>query len=266
MRRSLKTLGLLATAVFLALLLIILVLLLLSPSPRPPSSSAARSALIIDSLYEWMPNDQLLARLTRILSDAGYNVKVIKGREASVEAFRNMTAYDVIIIRCHGAYIKAGETLGGIVLDDNAPVIFTGEEYSECLPLSCKYYFERLKEEIVRGDFQLGENVVSVFALTHLFFGGLEGRFREGSVVIVASCYGLAGRPLADAFLEKGVAHFISWDWKVSPHYMDESLEALIEEAVVKGAGWVKAVDNINRRFGPDPLGGGKLGIISARR
>ncbi|MEM4640798.1 MAG: hypothetical protein QXT93_13065 [Thermofilum sp.] len=143
-------------------------------------------------------------------------------------------------------------------------MVFTGEEFSECLPLSCKYYFERLREEVARGDFQLGENAASVFALTPIFFEGLEGRFREGSVVIVASCYGLTGRLLANALLSKGATYFISWDWKVSPEHMDEGLEELVEEAVAKRVGWVKAVENVNNRLGPDPLGGGRLRLVSA--
>ncbi|MEM1908669.1 MAG: hypothetical protein QXT79_04795 [Thermofilaceae archaeon] len=261
-RKALRKLGLWAAATLLAALLVTLIAVLLTP-PRRPSTGVGKSALIIDSLYDWTPNDRLLARLVQTFSDAGYSVKVIKGRDATVDAFRNLTAYDVVIVRCHGAYFKAGEVLGGRVLGDAAPVVFTGEEFSECLPLSCKYYFERLREEVVRGDFQLGENAVSVFALTPIFFEGLEGRFREGSVVIVASCYGLAGRLLADALLSKGVTYFISWDWKVSLEHMDEGLEALVEEAVAKGVGWVKAVENVNNRLGPDPLGGGRLRLVS---
>ncbi|MEM1692400.1 MAG: hypothetical protein QXK45_06995 [Thermofilaceae archaeon] len=38
---------------------------------------------------------------------------MIKGRDATVDAFRNLTAYDVVVVRCHGAYFKASEVLGG---------------------------------------------------------------------------------------------------------------------------------------------------------
>lgn len=76
---------------------------------------------------------------------------------------------------------------------------------------------ERL-EEVIRGDFQLGEDMASVFALTPCFFESLEGKFREGSVVVVASCYGLAGRLLADAFLGKGALFSISWEGDSRAH------------------------------------------------
>lgn len=262
-KRALKRLGLGLAASSLLALLAALAVVLLTPPPRA-GTPAARSALIIDSLYEWIPNDRLLDRLSQALSSAGYRVEVVKGRGATVDAFRNVTAYDVVIIRCHGAYFRAGDVLGGRVLSDNAPVIFTGEEFSECTPLSCKYYFERLREEVVRGDFQHGERVVSLFALTPLFFERVEGRFREGSVVIVASCYGLTGGLLAEAFLRKGAAHFISWDWKVSPEHMDRGLEMLVEEAIARGAGWVRAVSTVDRELGPDPLGEGRLKIASS--
>jgi len=73
--------------------------------------------------------------------------------------------------------------------------------------------------------------------------------------VVVASCFGLSGRALADAFLGKGAAYFISWDWKVSTQVMDEGLRMLVEEAVVKGRGWSEAVEAVAERLGPDPLG-----------
>ncbi|MEZ0345204.1 MAG: hypothetical protein ABWK01_01465 [Infirmifilum sp.] len=262
-KRSLRTLGFLTVAALLAAVVIGLIAALLLPAPSGTRPGAGRAALIIDALYEWVPNDALIRNLTEILSSAGYNVKVIKGRAATVEAFRNVTLYDLLIIRCHGAYFKAGEVLGGRVLSDNAPIIFTGEEFTECLPLSCKYYLGRLSEEVVRGVFTLGRANVSVFALSPLFFERLEGRFRRGAVVIVASCYGLSGRLLADAFLSKGADVFISWDWKVSPQQMDKGLLLLVERAVAQGQGWVKAVETVDEELGADPLGGGRLKAVT---
>lgn len=221
-----------------------------------------RRALIIDSLYEWVPNDELLNFLVDALSKAGYEVKVIKGADATVDAFRNITLYDVVIMRTHGGYLKPGDTLGGVTLEDYAPVVFTGEPFSECLPLSCKYYLERLSEEVVAGEFRMGGEEVRVFALTPLFFRKLKGEFRRGAVVILASCYGLSGRLLADALLDKGASYFISWDWKVSPHQMDEGLSLLIEEAVVNGVEWGEAVELVSNKLGPDPWGGGVLKAV----
>ena len=231
----------------------------------PPPSGAGKRAVIIDSLYEWAPNDGLTSFLEEALEKAGYSVDVVKGSAATVDAFRNLTSYDVVVIRCHGGYLKPGESLGGRALSDYAPVVFTGEEYSECLPLSCKYYFERLSEEVVRGDFQIGNATVSVFALTPLFFERLRGEFERGAVVVVASCYGLSGRALADAFLGKGASYFISWDWKVTTQVMDSGLRMLVEEAVVKGRGWSEAVKTVSEALGPDPAGGGKLNIVEKR-
>jgi hypothetical protein len=260
-RRLAQRLALAALSALLAALLAAALFAVLVPPPPP---GAGRRAVIIDSLYEWVPNDELLAFLRGALEKAGYEVSVIKGDGATVDAFRNLTAYELVIIRCHGGYLRPGESLGGRVLSDYAPVVFTGERYSECLPFSCKYYLERLSEEVVRGEFPAGGANVSVFALTPLFFERMRGEFRRGSVVVVASCFGLSGRALADALLGKGAAYFISWDWKVSTQVMDEGLRMLVEEAVVKGRGWSEAVKAVAERLGPDPAGGGILKIVGS--
>ncbi len=256
--RKLRLLALLA----LAALLLPAVVSLLRPPPLERRGQG-RAALVIDALYEWTPNDTLLRSVVEILSRAGYSVRVVKGREATVDSFRNITLYDLVIVRCHGAYFKAGDSLGGRVLADNAPIVFTGEVFTECLPFSCKYFSERLGEEVVRGEFAYGNRTVSVFALTPLFFERLQGGFRRGAVVIVASCYGLTGRLLADALLGKGASVFISWDWKVSPEVMDAALRMLLEEALLKGRGWPEAVEAVDRALGPDPLGGGRLKAVA---
>ena len=260
-RRLVRKLALAAASA--ALLALIAVVVLIVVTPPPPG--AGKRALIIDSLYEWTPNEELLSYLEGSLGKAGYSVDVIKGSSATVDAFRNLTFYDLVVIRCHGGYLKPGESLGGRTLSDYAPVVFTGEKYSECLPLSCKYFLERLSEEVVRGDFQIGNATASVFALTPLFFERLRGEFKKGAAVIVASCYGLSGRALADAFLGKGASYFISWNWKVTTQVMDEGLRMLVEEAVVKGKGWSEAVKDVSRALGPDPAGGGKLNIVEKR-
>ncbi|MCS7104635.1 MAG: hypothetical protein NZ954_03615 [Thermofilaceae archaeon] len=260
LRRFFKGIALALTGALLLTVFALIVVLVFTP---PPPQQSRRSALIIDSLYEWMPNEDVIKYMVDALSKVGYEVTVIKGRQADVAAFSNLSLYDLVVIRCHGAYLSPGESLGGRVLSDYAPVVFTGEIFSECLPFSCKYYLERLREEVIRGDFQVGESTVSVFALTPVFFEDMGGNFRKGSVVIVASCYGLSGRTLADVLIRKGVSFYISWDWKVSPHHMDESLKMLVEEALVKGRGWVEAVEVTAGILGPDPLGGGKLKIVA---
>ena len=247
-----------------ALLLLAALAYLLLLKPEGGGEIEGRRALVVDSLYEWIPNDDLLKFLVKALREKGYNVTLIKGRDATVDAFRNLTLYNLIIIRCHGGYLSPGDTLGGDVLDDYAPVIFTGEPFSECLPLSCKYYRERLSEEVVAGEFEYEGERIRVFALTPIFFRNLDGRFKEGTVMVVASCYGLCGKTLAKTLFGKGLDYFVSWDWKVSPGHMDKGLRMLVEEAVVNGVDWKEAVKLVSGELGPDPWGGGVLKIESS--
>jgi len=246
----------LAAILFIAVLTVPAATLLLR---REGGEPRRRSAIVIDSLYEWIPNDSLLNYLRDALTEAGYNVTVVKGGEATVDAYRNLTSYDLVILRSHGAYFKPGDVLGGSALVDYAPLVFTGERFSECLPLSCRYYFERLSDEVVGGEFQYEGGGARVFALTPIFFRNLKGEFREGAVVVLSSCYGLSGSLLADAFLSKGAAIFISWDWKVSAGTMDEALRMLVELVVKGGKSWAEAATTVSSEVGADPLGGGRL-------
>lgn len=258
MRKAFRAAALAAVVAFIALLAVGLLLALLTP----PEQVGGRRAIVIDALYEWMPNDDLLNFITRALKGAGYEVLVVRGKEATVDALRNLTQYSVVIIRCHGAHLKPGEVLRGRVLKDYVPVAFTGEPFSECLPFSCKYYLERLGDEVIRGDFNVGGRAVSVFALTPIFFERLRGRFSEGTVFVYASCYGLSGRALADAVLGKGAELFIAWDWNVSLEYVDRGLRMLVEEAVVRGRGWLEAARRVSSELGPDPVGRGVLEVV----
>jgi hypothetical protein len=97
-------------AALAALLAVIALVAFIVVTPPPPG--AGKRALIIDSLYEWTPNEGLLSYLEEALGKAGYSVDVIKGSAATVDAFRNLTSYDLVVIRCHGGYLKPGESLG----------------------------------------------------------------------------------------------------------------------------------------------------------
>jgi len=74
-KRLVRKLALVAAST--ALLALIAGVVLIVVTPPPPG--AGKRALIIDSLYEWTPNEELLSYLEEALGKAGYSVDVIKG-------------------------------------------------------------------------------------------------------------------------------------------------------------------------------------------
>lgn len=209
-----------------------------------------KKAVIYDSLHKFIPNDNLLRQLKTMLRNSGYVVDVFIDNNATVENFKKITEYDLIIIRAHGGYLPKDIEVMNYYLKDYMAFIFTGELYNPN-----RYVHEQRALEIMIGKF-IHENgsYTEVFAVSPLFIVGMHGMFKDNSVVIIASCYGLTGEMLAEAFLRKGVSIYIAWPGDVSVEHMDKGLLKLIENALVKGLEWRKAVEQTNLEIGPDPF------------
>ena len=214
-------------------------------SPRESS----RRAVIYDSLHKFIPNDRLLKQLKFLLNSSGYEVDVFVDNNATVENFRKIIDYDLIIIRAHGGFLPKGIEIMNYYLKDHMAFIFTGELYDPG-----KYVLEQRALKIMIGKFR-HENgsYTEVFAVSPLFILGLNGAFRKGSVVIIASCYGLTGEALAKSFLTKGASVYIAWPGDVTTEHMDKALYMLLEKVLRDNMSWVEAVKYVNETLGPDP-------------
>ena len=78
-------------------------------------------ALIIDQLYDEMPNQHFHSRATEYLESAGYSVDIVTTQNVTVDFYKDLPKmnYKYVVVRTHGA-----ENVNDVVL-------FTGERYSE---------------------------------------------------------------------------------------------------------------------------------------
>ena len=78
-------------------------------------------AVIIDQLYDEMPNENFHLKATEYLETAGYTVDIITTKDITVDYYKNLPSmnYKYVVVRTHGAE------------NTNDVVLFTGERYSE---------------------------------------------------------------------------------------------------------------------------------------
>ena len=229
----------LIAAVVLAVLAATVATLLLAPH-----QANVKRALVADSLSIDYPNPELVSYIVNVLREHGYQVDLVTGTNVTMDLYARLTNYDLVILRVHGG--KA-EYIGpdGRVHKING--LFTGMPWNPTYKV-----FKR--EWIATRAHPFNSTKTYLAVLPRFFDTVMKGRFRPGSVVIVASCYSLYTRDIADALARKGVSIFIGWPGPVTLHHMDEALRLLIEKAVVEGLPWPKAVEEVNRILGPDPL------------
>lgn len=210
-------------------------------------------ALIADGLYEDYPNPELLEFLKKILENHGYQVDVIKGENVSLDVFRKLTSYNLIILRLHGGYAEVQTAEGSNV---SFIGLFTGMYWEEG-----KY--DELKERLLvtKGTPLLNPEVKFVAALPKFFKEEVKGRFPTYSVIVVASCYGLAKVDIAYALFQKGLKYYIGWGGRVTVAHMDESVKLLFKLVFEDNLSWPKAVERVNEILGADPESGSKMHI-----
>ena len=252
---------------------------------RGEGADATPRAVIVDQLSLTVPNPDFVADATERLEAAGYTVDYFPGEEVTVEAYRGLPAagYDFVLLRVHSARLLEGEELG----DDVA--LFTGELIDlrkfavggvpEGAATAVAEELERLggavdatgRERFTPEDFaHLVPAVFTVEGAELPFFGlrpgyvreRFEGRFKDGAIVVLMGCDGLRSPALAEAFVDRGVSTFVSWDEPVLATHTDEATLALLERLLAGGEGGAAPADAIaavNEAMGPDPQTGARL-------
>lgn len=253
-RRQKKSSALLILVIVIMLAASSLALLLHFSSPTqqnvvstPTSAIAtptARRALVADSLMEDYPNPELIDHIVRVLKKAGYDVDVVTCTDVNLTLYSRLTDYSVIILRIHGgkAVYKAPD---GTIHKLNG--LFTG------VPWSDKYY-ELKVEWLATRAFPYNSTKAYLAVLPKFFDEKLRGKFSSDSVMIVASCYALFTREIADALARKGLKVFIGWEGPVTLSHMDLVLKKLVDKVFLENKTWSEAVKEVNEELGPDPV------------
>jgi general stress protein CsbA len=223
-------------------------------SSRPDCSSLPRRALIADSLYSDYPNNAMIERISAILRSAGYVVDVRRGSEVSPDLYSMLNEYSVAILRIHGG--KADIVVDGRDIKING--LFTGLEWRD-------EYIGFKENGTGTRAFPYNSTRAYLAVLPSFFEKRISGLFCKGSVVIVASCYSLYTRDIADTLATKGLSYYIGYEGLVSVGYIDRSLEKLIEYVFKNNMNWVNASKKVLEDLGPDPTMGEYIQVIHYR-
>jgi len=207
-------------------------------------------AVIIDQLYDDMPNEAFHTSATHYLETGGYTVDIVTTQDITVDFYKNLPKmnYKIVVIRTHGAE------------NTNNVVLFTGEKYTED-----KYVQEQLFGQVqkaapllersyhVDGDSSSDWIIVNdtfryltspakpvddtkneFFAISpKLVSHAMNGKF-DDTVFILGGCNTLSNPSLAQALVERGAKTVMGWDDTVGSRDNDGAillyLKAIFED------------------------------------
>lgn len=206
------------------------------------ASANVPKAAILDGLYDKSFNATWTETMVQYLSNAGYIVDVYRGVNVTIDLFRDIGGYKILILRVHSA-----------VHTDNFLYVFSGEEYTES-----KYVDEQLAGA-VRKAYTFNESEPPYFALNSVFIGKRNPEGLNGTTLIMAGCNGTANPYVVQRFFQEGVKAYISWDGYVNLPHSDEATLRVVKAMCVEGLSPEAAVEKVKREVGPDPTYGSQL-------
>lgn len=193
--------------------------------------SGPPKAVIIDQLYDELPNDDFHTKTTQYLEKAGFTVDIVTTKDVTIDFYKNLPKmnYKYVIVRTHGAE------------NSEDVVLFTGEKYSED-----KYIQEQLFGQVKKAaplleiSYKVSGNssnwvVVNetdrylitpanpvddtrneFFAISsELVENGMNGKF-DNTVFILGGCNTLSNPSLAKSLIDRGASVVLGWDNAVS--------------------------------------------------
>lgn len=203
--------------------------------------------LIADGLYDLFPNRTLINYLRSILVNKGCEVTIYLGSNVTIDVFKRLTNYNVIILRLHGGY---GYEHGSVVTG-----LFTGVKWTY------RYYPLAKEGYVAKGVPFYARERAYVALLPKFFEEKLVGRFSSDSILIAFGCFTAMNKKLIGAFLDHGLHCYIGWNGTVTIDYLDRVLPTLINK-IIELKDPMKAVSYINKHLGPDPKTGNELVVI----
>ena len=194
--------------------------------------SGPPKAVIIDQLYDELPNDDFHTKTTEYLEKAGFQVDIITTKDVTIDFYKNLPKmnYKYVIVRTHGAE------------NSNDVVLFTGERYTEdkyiqeqlfgqvkkatpLLEISYKIDIDNSSKWIVVNETDrymiIPANPVDdtrndFFAISsELVKHGMNGKF-DDTIFILGGCNTLSNPSLAKSLIDRGASVVLGWDNAVS--------------------------------------------------
>lgn len=210
------------TIVCLAIFLILCIGITVILIPLFKSSPDYSKAAIIDNLAINYPNATFVSEARHILEQVGLKVEYFKWKEVTLDLYRKITQYTVVILRVHSGTL-------------NEDVCFFT---SESLANIDKYSAWSEAGYLVNASISGLGNFIGIKPSFIRYC--LDGDFHN-STIIAMGCNSSAVDTMADAFIKKGARVYIGWNRDVTVDCTDNmTLELLkrffVENKTVKEA------------------------------
>lgn len=190
----------------------------LMPAPLANPAEAVGKAGIYSTLADVAGFKNTHRKIAQLLTNAAFQVApVFAGEQVTLDSIRQMSEFDVIYIRVHGA------------IDDRMFTFMTGQSPSGDL---CK-----LADELHSKAVGLGTTIDSdqvLFTVYPKFFQSSE--FKSDSLAYFSASNGLKTTTLAQAMHEKGLRAFIGWNNVVASAEEDDYTNIALFERLLQGA------------------------------
>lgn len=223
-------------------------------------------ALIIDQLYDDMPNKYFHEKATEYLEMGGYETDIVTTKDITVDFYKELPKmnYKYIVIRTHGA-----ETIEDVVL-------FTGERYNEENYIS-EQLFGQVKKAapLLEVAYQVIDDGGSsqwiiinethkylktpakrtatakneFFAISPLLVSqAMKGKF-DDTVFLLGGCNTLSNPSLAKALIGRGASVVVGWDNTVGNYDNDRVLLETLRNTFEKNMEVNEAVNSIRLQY-----------------
>jgi hypothetical protein len=202
-------------------------------SGQRPGSEVPKAA-ILDGLYSSSPNVVFLDNLSDCLVADGFRVDVFKGENVTIDLLRNISGYDVLVLRLHSA-----------INIDGRLYIFSGEPYSPS-----KYWYDVLSGSVKKAEDFEGN---FFFAISLQLLGSNKQDSLKGSTIMLMGCNGTDDSWGVKKLLDKGVSAFFGWNGYVDLSHSDQATLALMRALYVEKLGPRDADQEAMAAVGPDP-------------
>jgi len=223
-------------------------------------------AVIIDQLYDDIPNQDFLEKATEYFKVAGYEVDIFTTKQVTVDFYKRLPEmnYKFILVRTHGLNDDT----------DNNVSIFTGEKYQ-----IDHYIQEQLFGQIKKGaplldlSFQPSQNESSEWVVVNDTYSFLRtpvkiersetdeyflitpklidelmvGKFPE-SVIVIGGCKTMANTSFADSLIKRGASLVVGWDEDVGAGDNDKILLNILSETLTRNVEIHDAIDSVMQK------------------
>jgi hypothetical protein len=250
--------GGLAIALSLAAVVVAIVLLAGGGDSGDASTDGLKKAVIVDQLELTAPNPTFVSNARETLSQAGYSVDYIHGKDVTVDFYRKLPSreYDLVLLRVHAGITREVQEGSGETTATEYVSLFTGEPYDE------SKYGDELLNYIGRATYTDEPDGDAVYGIGPRFVADkMEGDF-GGALVVLMGCDGLRSQVTAEAFTNRGASAFVSWSQQVSAPHTDEATEKLLQRLLIEGVPLREAVQQTAAEVGPDQAFGGELRVF----